>query len=99
MGLTDRVKGRALARPIERRVRRGRDQLKRPIERDSLAFEDSLGDGAQFTTKVNGLRVHCHCDWCGDTESGFGAEVGYDLTLEQAKELYEFLGKWLTPNA
>lgn len=69
------------------------------MERDVLTFEDSLGDGAQFTTKENGLRVHCHCDWCGDTESGFGAEVGYDLTFEQAKELYEFLGKWLTHNA
>lgn len=64
--------------------------------REVLAFEDSLGDGVQFTVKDDGLRVHCHCDWCGDSESGFGAEVGYDLTLEQAKELYKFFGKWLT---
>lgn len=67
--------------------------------REVLAFENSIGDGAQFIAKADVLRVHCHSDWCGDSVSGFGAEVGYDLTAEQAKELYEFLGKWLTPNA
>ena len=59
--------------------------------RNVLSFEDSLGDGVQFTVKDEGLRVHCSCDNCGDSETGFGNEVGYDLNLLQAKELYKFL--------
>ena len=59
--------------------------------RNVLSFENSLGDGVQFTAKEYGLRVHCSCDNCGDSESGLGAEVGYDLNLLQAKKLYKFL--------
>lgn len=62
---------------------------------DVLEFEDAIGSGAQFAAKEDGLYVHCHCDWCGDSESGFGAEVGHDLTISQARELYDFLGRWL----
>ena len=59
--------------------------------RNVFSFEDSLGNGAQFTVKDDGLRVHCHCDYCGDSESGYGAEVGYDLNLQQVNELIKFL--------
>lgn len=37
------------------------------------------------------LRIECTSDWCGDTETGFGASVGVTLTKEQAKELLAFL--------
>jgi len=65
------------------------------VTRDALAFEDSLGHGAQFVAKDEGPYVECYCDWCGDTETGFGAEVGHELTRGQAEELYKFLGRWL----
>ena len=69
--------------------------LEESMERKVLGFEDGTGDGAQFTTKVDGLYVHCHCDWCGDSETGYGAEVGYNLTIQEAKKLHDFLGEWL----
>ena len=59
--------------------------------RNILSFNDSLGDGVQFTVKDEGLRVHCHCDNCGDSETGFGNEVGYDLNLKQVDKLIKFL--------
>ena len=65
-------------------------------ERNVLAFEDSLGDGVQFIAKDDGLHVHCHNDYCGDSESGFGAEVGFDLNLQQVNKLIEFLKRAYT---
>lgn len=64
------------------------------MDRGVLEFENDRG-GVQFTAKEDGLYVHCHDDLCGDTETGIGAEVGYNLTVEQAKELHAFLGQWL----
>ena len=68
------------------------DELNRKV----LTFDDDTGDGVQFVAHDKVLHVHCHSDWCGNTESGIGAEVGYDLNLSQAAELHAFLGAFLS---
>ena len=35
-------------------------------------------------------------DWCGSTETGFGAIVSIDLTREDARRLVLMLNEWLT---
>lgn len=34
-------------------------------------------------------------DLCGDSETGFGANIELDLTIEQVKALHQFLGTFL----
>ena len=34
-------------------------------------------------------------DWCGDTESGFGATVAIELTRADAKRLRDTIDAWL----
>lgn len=34
-------------------------------------------------------------DWCGSTESGFGATVAIELKREQVAQLHAALGEWL----
>jgi hypothetical protein len=47
---------------------------------------------AEFTVRTNGaLRIECVSDWCGDTQSGFGASVGVTLSEKEASRLLDFL--------
>jgi hypothetical protein len=41
------------------------------------------------------LRLVCIDNYCGDSETGIGAEVGVDLNAEQVAELHAGLGEWL----
>jgi len=69
------------------------------MERNILQFANSIGDGVQFVTKWDVLHVQCYSDWCSDSETGYGAEVGFDLTREQAKEVCDFIMAWLGPDS
>jgi len=56
-----------------------------------IVFGEEFYDGAQITANDDGFYIQCFCEWCGDTETGFGAEVGHMITIEQAAELRDFL--------
>ncbi len=46
-------------------------------------------EGAEIATITN------HSDWCGDTESGFGATVSIEITRDDAKRLAHTLLEWV----
>lgn len=53
-----------------------------------------IGDDPRIEVDVwddGSLRIDCTSDWCGDTETGFGATVGVNLNPEEAKRLLAFL--------
>ena len=58
-------------------------------------YEDNIEDGVQAVLLNKEVRITCFSTWCGDSETGYGASVGYDLPIEQVKSLYKFLGAWL----
>lgn len=45
----------------------------------------------------NVIHVKAFDEWCGDTETGFGAEVSVDLDIGSAIKLRDFLNEWLVP--
>ncbi len=47
--------------------------------------------GLQAVADEFGVHVTCSDDWCGDTETGFGASVTVNLTKQQALELAKFI--------
>lgn len=56
-----------------------------------LPTKDS-DERAEFDMWEGGsLRVTCSSDWCGDTETGFGASVGVTLSNADAYKLLAFL--------
>ena len=48
--------------------------------------------GIEGNTK---LDLTSYCEWCGDTESGFGATVSVPITRKEATALRDFLDNWL----
>ncbi len=57
-------------------------------------------DGVQFVLEdrtSDYLYLQAYCDSCGDSESGFGREVGVTLTRDQGEKLLVFLVEWLSP--
>lgn len=63
---------------------------------DTIELPSGGDPRAEFTMWKGGeLRIDCTSDWCGDTESGFGATVGVTLSNEHAKELLAFLQQHL----
>lgn len=64
------------------------------------AGDDDLGLQVVAFAGGKDLSFSCNNDWCGDTESGFGATVSVSLGREDAEKLRDFLDAWLkTPNA
>jgi hypothetical protein len=60
-----------------------------------------IGDDPRLEVDVwddGSLRIDCTSDWCGDTESGFGATVGVNLNERQARDLLTFLAAHLNQN-
>ena len=61
-----------------------------------LIFDTDSDPGLQVVTLADGgLSFSNNDDWCGDTESGFGATVVIELKREQVEELHKSLGCWL----
>jgi len=63
-----------------------------------LFFETEVEDpGCQATAYRGGdqLRISNNDDWCGDTETGFGATVSVGLTREDATRLRDMIDTWL----
>ena len=58
-------------------------------------YEDDIEDGVQAVLYNKGVHITCFSNWCGDSETGYGASISYDLPIEQVKSLYKFLGAWL----
>lgn len=64
-----------------------------------LVFDTDSDPGMQVTVSDSGLYFSNQDDWCGDTESGFGATVGVTLSRQQVEDLHESLGNWLSSQA
>jgi len=66
-----------------------------------LYLEDKQGldQGMNVISGDKRLYFNCYDEWCGSTETGFGAEVTATLNIEQVKELYKYLGEWLAKNS
>ena len=60
-----------------------------------LTFEIDFSTSIDFKVKDDGVYIEIVDEWCGDTESGFGALLGADLDRDQVKELCAFLSDWL----
>lgn len=67
--------------------------------RDTLQFseKDSTGEDRdntiEFRTVGNRLTIEIDNPWYGDSEKGFGATLSIDLTIEQIKNLIDYLTK------
>lgn len=59
-----------------------------------LCFEDHMGS-LQVTRTDQGLSFCAANDWCGDTETGFGADCDFTISTKEAGELYRFLRGYL----
>lgn len=62
---------------------------------ERLIFDTDSDPGMQVVVTGEGLSFSNQDDWCGDTESGFGATVAIQLSRQQVQTLYEALGRWL----
>lgn len=62
---------------------------------ERLIFDTDSDPGMQVVVTGEGLSFSNQDDWCGDTESGFGATVAIRLSRQQVQTLYEALGRWL----
>jgi len=61
---------------------------------EKLSFEqhDSIDVGLEATIYGRERLTLCLTDdWCGDTETGFGASVSFTMDREQAAKLYAFI--------
>lgn len=65
-----------------------------------MIFDTDSDPGMQVVvTGADTLGFSNSDDWCGDTESGFGAIVSVDLSRKQVAKLHAALGRWLaTPS-
>lgn len=55
----------------------------------------SQDKGLQVSTSDNAVYLKAFDEWCGSTETGFGAEVGVSLDVGSAIKLRDFLNEWL----
>ena len=61
-----------------------------------LIFDTDTDPGMQVViTGKDSLGFSNNDDWCGDSETGFGATVAVELTREQVSKLHSALGDWL----
>lgn len=44
---------------------------------------------------ADSINISANNEWCGSTETGFGATVCVDVQRNDVERLYEILGKWL----
>lgn len=67
---------------------------------ERLIFDTDSDPGLQVVTlATGGLSFSNNDDWCGDTESGFGATVAIELKHAQVEALHVALGLWLASRA
>lgn len=61
-----------------------------------VLFDTDSDPGMQVVAISDGkLSFSCNDDWCGDSESGFGATVAIEIDREQVSELAQSLVAWL----
>jgi hypothetical protein len=66
---------------------------------ERIIYTTDSDPGIQVVPFDGGISISAQDDWCGDTETGFGATVSVQLTREQVAELHAALGRYLgTPN-
>lgn len=68
------------------------------MSEDRLFFETDVEDPGCQAVAFKGkdtMTISNNNDWCGDTESGFGATVSVTLTRADAKRLRDMLNEWL----
>jgi hypothetical protein len=60
------------------------------MERKHLQFGDD--PSIEFVTHENGeMHVEINDDWCGDSETGFGARLSHTLGVDEIAQLRAFL--------
>jgi hypothetical protein len=60
-----------------------------------LLYDTDSDPGIQIVPLDDGISISAQDDWCGDTESGFGATVSVPLTREQVVALRDALSAYL----
>jgi hypothetical protein len=60
-----------------------------------LIYDTDSDPGLQVVVSEEGLSFSNQDDWCGCTETGFGATVSVQLSRVQVAELHASLGRWL----
>ena len=67
------------------------------MEKERLFFEAGNENwGLQVVETIDGnLGFSANNEFCGSSETGFGATVTVDITKEDAKRLIELLNKWV----
>lgn len=53
--------------------------------------------GIQIVGEIGGerLAISCNDEWCGSTETGFGATVSLDISKQDARRLRNYLNQYL----
>lgn len=67
------------------------------MHKDRLFFEAGNDDlGLQVVSTEGGsISFSINDEWCGSTETGFGATVTVDITKDDAIRLRDLLTEWL----
>ena len=65
------------------------------MNKNRLVFDTDSDPGMQVVVAGDGLSFSNQDDWCGDSESGFGATVAVTLSREQVIALNCALTEWL----
>lgn len=67
-------------------------------KREYLEIEETGGMGDHIEFVANGDKMHITAsnDWAGCTETGFGESGNVTLKKDQVREIYEFLGRYLS---
>lgn len=60
-----------------------------------LTIKQDFSVSIDLKEKADNIYIEIEDEWCGDTESGFGALVGINLNGDQVKKVHDFLGNWL----
>jgi len=68
----------------------------RPLE---IEQKDSIDVGLEIRPHQDPagnafLEITCSDDWCGSTETGFGASVSFFCTKEQVEKIINYMNEW-----
>lgn len=64
-----------------------------------IIYDTDSDPGIQVVPFKGGISISAQDDWCGSSETGFGATVSVQLTREQAVAFHEALGRYLATHS
>lgn len=62
---------------------------------DILTIDQDSSVSMDINAQSSDVYISIENEWCGDSQSGFGANVSISLNYKQAIQVYEFIGKWI----